>query len=97
MKIELIYRPAVQAGESEFGDRIQRKVFEVPEAADISVILPQVYAKGLAKWVDDGFGGQIKGNYEYSGKLEDGKKYRICSSNIPKTIKAMDELKELNF
>lgn len=97
IKIEMIYGPAVQAGESEFGYRMQTREFEVPEGTDISNIIGQVHATSLAKWVGSSSGGYIKGDFMSSGKLENGMKYRILSKNIPETIKAMDNLKELRI
>ncbi len=73
------------------------RTFEVPESIDIADILPQVHAKGLARYVDTLLGPEIRGGYERSGRLEQSKTYNILSKDIPKTIKALDELRELKF
>ena len=96
MQIELHYRPAV-GGENRFGNRIQRRKFEVPDQADISSILPQIHGSALARWVDDKYDGHVEGNYVSSGALEANVTYHICSNNIPETIRALDKLKELKF
>lgn len=96
MKIQLRHSSPDHSG---YDGRVIMKEFEIPEGTDISDILPQVHASGLAKYVFDGFGsgGKVVAGYLTTGKLEEGVTYNICSESIPKTIKALDKLKKLKF
>lgn len=95
MQIKLHYRPA--AGDNRFGEGIQIREFEVPNQADIRSILPQIHGKGLARWVNDQYGGHVEGDYMDTGKLEENVTYHILSANIQKTINAMKSLKKLKI
>ncbi len=94
MKITLRYMPAA-GSEDEFKMREQRRTFEVPENARLTDILPQVYGSGLARW--DDASREVTGSFLAIGRVEPNATYSIRSEDIPRTIKALDELKDLKF
>ena len=97
MKITLRFETGPDIPKLRWLSREQRRTFEVPNGADITKVLPQIYGRGLAKYVDTLLGPEVFGDYMRSGKLEADITYNILSKNIPKTIKALDQLSELQF
>ena len=91
MRVELVYYPINYKG---FDPIIRKKWIEIPKETDIKDILPLIHGKGLAAWQDDSLGGKVVGNYRDSGKVKSNTHYFILSKNIPKTIKALDNLKD---
>jgi hypothetical protein len=89
MQIELIYSAPK---DRKFDEKTRRKWLELDDGSDIKDILPRLYGSGLAKWQDDKYGGMVVSEYEDSGKCEDNTSYLILSTNIPKTITALDSL-----
>ncbi len=87
--IELIYYPIHIPLNHQY---IIRKKIIKHNDFNIEDILKKYYAKGLAKWRNDKWGGRIIESYKSKGKLVPNNKYFLLSKNISKTIMVLNTL-----
>ncbi len=87
--LELIYYPIHIPFNRQY---LIRKKISTHKKIIIKDILKQFYAKGLATWIDDNYGGKVIDSYKSKGYLNNMGKYFILSKDIRNTIMALEAL-----